>query len=154
VKERDLIIITIFVACNFLKRVLKLLKTQRPKRVLYMILNNYNNYNNYKYVICCDCGNGMFRTKLRYLSASNAVMNHEVSERIVKRQAWCATSVIGPILFAGHKSTPTLSETHFWDHLDTRPITVEYKRPFSNIIQQFLKCSNKMTLFCTVFYSL
>ena len=72
----------------------------------------------------------MCRTKFRYLSASNAMKNHEVSEHTIKFQPWCflcTTRIIGSILFAGYKSTPTLSATHFWDHLDTCPITVEYK---------------------------
>jgi len=97
--------------------------------------------------VFCDCSNGMCTTKLRYRSASTSTINHEVCERNVKLQAWCVlyeTSIIGPILFAGHKSTPTLSVTHFWDHLDTCPITKEHKLPFSNIIQQL----TPPTIFC------
>jgi len=131
------LLLRFLVACNFLKIVLKLLKTYdgsvRPKHAVYMILNNY------KYTVCCGCSNGLCRTKFRHRSASNAMINHEASQRTVKFQAWCflcTTSIIGPILFAGYKSTPTLSVTHFWDQLDTCPITTEYKLPVSNTIQQ------------------
>ena len=85
-KEWDLIITMIFVASNFLKIVLKLLKiydaSVRPKHVVHVILNNY------KYTVCCDCRNGMCRAKFSYRSASNAMINHEVSEHTVKLQAW------------------------------------------------------------------